>query len=46
MAENKWRPPKGISIIYKGKGFRKRAKREQDQKSEGKEKQDEAEDEG
>jgi len=42
MADSKWRPPKGISIIYKGKGFRKRAKREQER--DGKEKGEKDED--
>lgn len=41
---NNWTPPKGINIIYKGKGFRKKAKpsKEHD-KEEGAKKSPEAE---
>ena len=28
-----WRPPKGISVLYKGKGHRKKAKSEDDPES-------------
>jgi len=39
----KWSPPKGISIVYKGKGFRKKAQKE-DQAKEKEKKGDSEED--
>lgn len=39
----KWSPPKGISIVYKGKGFRKKAQREGDETKEKESKKDESE---
>ncbi len=38
-----WTPPKGISVIYKGKGFRKKAQSEEERKQDEGTKKDEDE---
>lgn len=35
-----WTPPKGISVVYKAKGHRKKAKKEDHERSETKDKKD------
>ena len=35
-----WTPPKGISVVYKGKGHRKKTKKDESETSEEKDKKD------
>lgn len=38
-----WKPPKGVRVIYKGRGFRKKADSEGQSENKGKEKEREEE---
>lgn len=40
-----WTPPKGISVIYKGKGFRKRASADEERDDDEKKRDEEEKDE-
>ena len=42
MASN-WKPPKGVRVIYKGRGFRKKHDSESQSEDKGKEKEREEE---